>query len=220
MAKLLPLARFVSSEALLHHEFMRFRRTLVPFLAATFLLASCGSDSKDEAAEPVVEQTTTTTTIDIRSRQVPENPDVAYVTAVVNQLFRIRGDIRRDVYATQSYSKASEDRIVDIYTDDQAVNARRVWSAASTKPHPESDPVPGNEKLLNVAIIDSKPGCLVLTADNDNSAVLKTPTTPMPKFVVELHLRPTDNRTNPTPWKIAAETNYDESKKAGYICVE
>jgi hypothetical protein len=214
------MRRFVSSLRVFHHESMRIRRASFLILVATVVLTSCGSNARNEATPPTTSPATTTTTIDIRSRQVPEHPDVAYVEAVLKELFRIRGDIRRDVFATQSYSTITEQRIEDIYDERQAVGARRIWTNASTKTHPEALPVPGNEVARNIEILDSQLGCVVFAADNDNSAVLQTPNPTNPRLIMEIRSFPTDNRTNPTAWKWTYEAEFNANKKANYTCAE
>jgi hypothetical protein len=200
---------------------MCFGRKFLIVVLAAVVLAGCGSSEKTEDVEgPLPEQTTTSTTIDIRSRNVPEHPDVAYVSAVLKELEHVRGDIRRDVFATHSMSQATYDRIDDIYDQRQGDIAKKIWSEASMKDHPDAQAIPGDEKLENIDVLDSKNGCVVLAAVNDNSAVVRNPPTPRPKFVFEIRVLGLNNRDNPTPWKLTYESEYDASKLAGYTCDE
>jgi hypothetical protein len=211
------MRRFVTFPGLFHHEFMRIRRALLPLLAAVLLLAACGSDSGDEPVEPAVVESTSTT-IDIRSRAIPDNPDVAYVTAVLTELERVRGDIRRDVYATHSVSSATLQRLSDIYGPEQRIVAERIWTAASIKDHPDQKPVPPDSVIRVDEILDSSPECLVVKATDDSSGLFLTPKTELTTVVFFLKQYDGDNRSNPTPWKYEVENKFRPERIAEYKC--
>jgi hypothetical protein len=197
------------------------RQFPVLLFAMTLLLAACGSDGQSTTGEAI--DTTaepTTTTIDIRSRQVPDHPDVAYVMAVQKSLDHVIGDVRRDVYGTQSMSQMTYDRLDDVYDEHQGEIAKKIWSKASMEPLDDVVMPPGDGKMSNFEILDSRPGCVVFAADTDNSSILKEPTRPMPRFVLEIRTYPGDHRSNLTPWKYDFEATYDPAKRVGYTCDE
>jgi hypothetical protein len=93
------------------------------------LLVGCGGpEVGDEVDDPI---SSTSSTAPPATTLVPANPDVAYFNDVLAKLNKVRGDVRRDVYATQSLSELSRQRLRDVYTDHQLPVAMKIWSDAS-----------------------------------------------------------------------------------------
>jgi hypothetical protein len=199
---------------------MRLGRKFWTAAVAVMVLSGCGDGGRDEAADSLSDPATTapTTTIDIRSRQVPDHPDVAYVEAVVKHLEAVRGDVRREVYATQSMSQATYDRLADIYNGEQLDISQKIWSKASMEEHPDAIVHPGDARYLNFEILDTRPGCVVYIAESDNSTIMKSPTLPFPKFVFEIRTFEGDHRSNETPWKYEHENSFRPERLEGYKC--
>lgn len=201
---------------------MQFRRAIPILLTAIFLLSSCGSKNGEISTSATNTEVAPTTTasppIDVRSRAIPEHPDATYINAVLVELERVRGDVRREVWATQSMSQATYDRIDDIYDQRQGDIAKRIWSTASMTEDPLRRTLPGDDVATVKQIFDTRRGCAVFSIESDNSAASDPPTRPNPVFVLEIRYYEGDNRSNPTPWKYDYEASYKEENLYRYTC--
>lgn len=200
------------------------RRLTTLLVLASIALSACGANEatpKSGDDSLAISNPLPTTTVDGKPKidDVPEHPDAKYVEEVMSKVWAIRGDIRRDVWGTQSMSHDTYNRIADMYDERQGEIAAKIWSKASMEPHPGAREPLGNERLENIEVLDSHKGCAMFSAANDTSQIITTPQPdPKPVFLFEIRTFEGSHRTNPTPWKITYEGDFDPSQRTEYRC--
>lgn len=168
------------------------------FAALALCLSGCGSKS---SADP----TTTTSSTTIDPTVVPATITPQYLDGVLVVIEHVRGDVRREVYSTQSFPLDARQKLADIYADPDLPDQLQIWSDSSMKSHPEARANPGDEVLTVNSIDQVTNDCIIFHATDDNSAVVRNPLPPTPGWAYALLKVNGNNGPNTTHWKIGQD---------------
>jgi hypothetical protein len=144
--------------------------------------------------------------------------NASYMTGVLAAIEHVRGDVRRDVYATQGFSTQSRDRLGDIYDGRLLDDEITIFSESSAQSHPDAKADPGDEVQRVERVVAATRSCVVVqTTDNTNAEFVTTTTIPGPPHVIALVAAPGNNGDNPTPWKIEMDVHVGD-QGSDYRC--
>ncbi|MGH9155461.1 MAG: hypothetical protein ACRD1K_06440 [Acidimicrobiales bacterium] len=157
---------------------------------------------------PPTVSTGATTTVPVDPFAIPEVIDAAYVNRVLAALYKIDGDLHREVLASGGVEVEVIQRLTSIYGEPQRnLELNALPSVLRDDPAIFRVP-PGDRRVTVISIVTARSDCIITLADLSYAEVLYTATTigQQEFFMVVLRSRSTDGNAlkdfNPTPWMI------------------
>ena len=138
---------------------------------------------------------------------VPEVIDAAYVNRVLAALYKVDGDVTREILRTRDVTANAQLLLGAIFGEPQLTTELQALPAFLRQDPSQFKNPPGDRRVNVESLLRVRPTCLVATAQLDFADVIQTPTTLAPEeiFLVVLARRPAaehSNDRNPTPWLI------------------
>jgi hypothetical protein len=178
------------------------KRGFICLAVMAVVLSACGSSPGAISRPPDPQPADSTPITAADPYAIPANIDAAYINRVMRALEDVRGQVRRDVYKSQSVSQLDYNKFDDIYDGQYLVGERQLLGSDSEVTHPEAKPNPGDEIYSVTKIRAARSDCIAFEAMDDLNPVNVTPTASVgPKIVVLWPVKATKG-FNPTPWKI------------------
>lgn len=140
---------------------------------------------------------------------IPEVIDAAYVNRVLEALYRIDGEVTREVLASGDVQPNVIEKISDIYRDPQLTRELQALPALLEGDRSRFRNPPGDRQVFVTSVVEVASDCIVALVESDFSAVVAIPPPKDPNVVGVVTLAPASTRadgggSNPTPWSIVS----------------
>jgi hypothetical protein len=178
------------------------KRGFICLAVMAVVLSACGSSTGAISRPPDPQPADSTPITAADPYAIPATIDAAYINRVMKALEDVRGQVRRDVYKSQSFSQVDYNKLDDIYDGEELSAQRKSYSDASEVSHPEAKSNPGDEIYTVSKIRAARSDCIAFEAIDDTNAVDTTPEPPIGPKIVVLWPEKAAYGFNPTPWKI------------------